>query len=94
MPAAGVAGVHDPFVRGMASVRFVSSAIECTAAILMLRFGRVDSALRINGILGLVGPTVLIVTSALGVAGMAGRIQVGKVLLIFAGVYLILYGSR
>lgn len=87
-------GMHDPFVRGMASVRFLSSAIECTAAILMLRLGRVESALRINGVLGLVGPSVLIVTSALGVAGMAGRVQVGKVVLIFAGVYLILYGSR
>ena len=86
--------MHDPFVRGMATVRFLSSAIECTAAIFMLRLGRVDSALRINGVLGLVGPAVLIVTTALGVAGLAGRVQVGKILLIFAGVYLILYGSR
>ncbi len=94
MPASGVTGVHDPFVRGMAGVRFLSSAIECTAALLMLRLGRVDSALRINGVLGLVGPTVLIVTTVVGVAGLAGRVQIGKVLLIFVGVYLILYGSR
>ena len=86
--------MRDPFVGGMATVRFVSASIEFTAALLMLRMGRVDTALRINGVLGLVGPLILIVTTALGVAGMAGRVQVGKIALIFAGVYLILYGSR
>lgn len=87
-------GVRDPFVQGMAAVRMVSASIEFTAAVLMLRFGRVETALRINGILGLVGPVILILTTALGVAGMAGRIQLGKIALIFAGVYLILYASR
>jgi len=86
--------VRDPFVNGMATVRFVSASLEFTAALLMLRFGRVDTALRINGVLGLVGPIILILTTALGVAGMAGRVQIGKLALIFVGVYLILYGSR
>lgn len=86
--------MREPFVNGMAAVRFVSASIEFTAALLMLRLGRVDAAVRINGALGLVGPIVLIVTTALGVAGMAGRIPVAKIALIFAGVYLILYGSR
>lgn len=86
--------MQDPFVHGMATVRFVSAGVEFTAALLMLRFGRVDTALRINGFLGMVGPIILILTTALGVAGMAGRIQVGKIALIFVGVYLILYGSR
>lgn len=86
--------MRDPFVNSMATVRFVSATVEFTAALLMLRFGRVDTALRINGVLGLVGPVILILTTALGVAGMAGRVQVGKIALIFVGVYLILYGSR
>lgn len=86
--------MRDPFVNGMATVRFVSASLEFTAALLMLRFGRVDTALRINGVLGLVGPIILILTTALGVAGMAGRVQIGKLALIFVGVYLILYGSR
>jgi hypothetical protein len=86
--------VHDPFVRGMAGVRFLSSAIECTAAILMLRLGRVDAALRINGLLGLVGPAVLVLTTALGVAGLAGRVPFAKLLLVVAGVYLIFYATR
>lgn len=86
--------MRAPFVSGMATVRFVSASIEFTAAVLMLRFGKVETAIRINGALGLVGPIVLITTTALGVAGMAGKIPVAKVALIFAGVYLILYGSR
>ena len=86
--------MRDPFVTGMATVGFVSSAIEATAAALMLRAGRVEAAVRINGLLGLVGPIVLIVVTTLGVAGLAGKIQPAKIVLIFAGVYLILYGSR
>lgn len=86
--------MRDPFVQGMAAVRFLSATVEASAAVLMLRSGRVDAALRINGLLGLVGPAILITVTALGVAGMAGRIQPAKIALICAGVYLILYGSR
>jgi hypothetical protein len=78
----------------MAAIRLLSACIEITGAILILRFGRVETALRINGLLGLVGPTILIAVTLLGVAGLAGRIVPGKIALIFIGVYLILYGSR
>ena len=81
-------------MRSMAAVRFVSAATEITAAILMLRAGRVDAALRINGLLGLVGPVVLVSVSLLGVAGMAGRLPAGRIALILIGVYLIIAGSR
>ncbi len=78
----------------MAAVRLVSATTEITAAVLMLRAGRVDAALRINGLLGLVGPLVLVTVSLLGVAGMAGRIPSGRIILILMGVYLIIAGSR
>ena len=81
-------------MRSMAAMRFVSAATEITAAVLMLRAGRVETALRINGLLGLVGPVVLVSVSLLGVAGMAGRIPAGRVVLILIGVYLIIAGSR
>lgn len=84
----------DPFIRSMATVRFISASIECTAAVFMLRSTRVEAALRINGMLGMVGPLILVATTALGVAGLAGRLEVGKLLLIFMGVYLIFFGSR
>ncbi len=86
--------MREPLATAMAVVRIVSACTEFTAAMFMLRAGRVEAALRINGFLGLVGPAILISTTALGVAGLAGRIPVGKIALIATGVYLILYGSR
>lgn len=81
-------------MRGMAAIRFLSASIEITAALIMLRYNRVDTALRINGILGLVGPTILIAVTLLGITGLAGRISLGKIALVFMGVYLILFGTR
>lgn len=80
-------------VRAMASIRFLSSAIECAAAILMLRLGIVG-AVRLNAGLGLVGPTVFTVVSAFGIAGLAGRIAPLRLILVFAGVALVFLATR
>jgi hypothetical protein len=85
---------RDPYVNGMALIRLLSASVELAAAVAMLRLGRVEAALRLNALLGLVGPTILIATTAVGVAGMAGRIAPAKVVLVFMGVYLILFGTR
>lgn len=81
-------------VQAMALVRVLSAAIELTAAFLMLRLARIEAAVQINALLGLVGPTILIVVTALGVVGLAEKIPVTKLLLIVAGVVLILTGVR
>jgi hypothetical protein len=78
----------------MAMIRFLSASVEITAAILMLRYNRVETALRINGVLGLVGPAILLVVTTLGVVGLSARLSAAKIALIFMGVYLILFGSR
>jgi len=78
----------------MVLVRLLSSAVELSAAVLMARYNRVDTALRINGILGLVGPLILLAVTTLGVAGLAGRLPVHKLLMILAGVLLIILGTR
>lgn len=87
-------GGRDPYVSGMALVRFISAGVEITAALLMLRYNRVDTALRINGVLGLVGPAILLVVTTVGVVGLSGKLNPAKIALIFIGVYLILFGSR
>lgn len=84
----------NPFVAGMVLVRLLSSAVELSAAVLMARYNRVDTALRINGILGLVGPVILVAVTALGLAGLAGRLPVHKLLMILTGVLLIILGTR
>lgn len=81
-------------VGGMALFRMISAAIEVTAAMLMLKFGRVETAVQINALLGLVGPVILITVSALGLAGLAGKVPLSKLALLGAGVALILIALR
>ncbi|HEY8450329.1 MAG TPA: YqhV family protein [Bacillota bacterium] len=87
-------GPLNPFVGGMVLVRILSASIELTAALLMARANQIETALRINGFLGLVGPTVLIVVSIIGLVGVADHLSPVKTLLILAGVLLILLGTR
>jgi hypothetical protein len=84
---------EQAFLRGMVATRLLSGSIEITAALLMWRFGRLDTAVRINGLLGLVGPLVLTLTMLMGVAGLAGRLPLSKLLWIGLGVVLILFGT-
>ncbi|GIO38993.1 hypothetical protein J41TS12_38540 [Paenibacillus antibioticophila] len=82
----------DKFVTGMASLRIVSGCVEIVAAILMLKLGRVDKALAVNSALAFVGPSVLLITTAIGLAGMADKLSWGKMLWIGLGVSCLLIG--
>jgi len=81
-------------VRGMALLRVLSGSLELAAAYLMIRWGRVDHAMRINGLLGLVGPTVLLLVSLLGLASLSVHLPWPRLGLIACGVALILLGTR
>lgn len=81
-------------VAGMALLRFLAGTIEVAAAVFMLRLGRIEAAFQINAILGMIGPTILVIVSALGLVGLAGRVPISKLLLIAAGVTLILIAAR
>lgn len=84
----------NPIVSGMALMRILSGAVELTAAILMLRFNQVETALRINGLLGLVGPAVLVLVSIIGLAGLASDISPTRTMMIVLGIFLIYLGTR
>ncbi|MEW6624033.1 MAG: YqhV family protein [Bacillota bacterium] len=84
--------VTEKTVAGMALIRIVSCLIEFSAAMLMLKFNRVDSALKINAVLAFVGPVILMSVMALGLFGMAGKIPTSKMVIIVLGVVLIFYG--
>ncbi len=85
---------EDIFLKGMIIIRFLSAAIEFTGAFLMWRYFRLDTAIRINGFLGLAGPLVLTTTMLLGIAGLAAsRVPAEKILWIGLGVACILYGT-
>lgn len=82
----------DKVVMSMAAVRFLSSAIEFTAAVLMLYFNRVETAFKINAVLALVGPAVLITVTTLGLVGLAGKVSPLGMAFILLGVTLIFLG--
>lgn len=60
----------------------------------MYKLNRIDAAVRINAALGMVGPTILILVTLLGIAGLAGKIPWTRFALIVAGVVLIFLGTR
>ncbi|MEW6663303.1 MAG: YqhV family protein [Bacillota bacterium] len=86
--------VTDKYVISMAAMRVLSSLIEMSAAILMLKVNRVDQALKVNALLALVGPLVMMTVFAIGLAGLAGKIPLHKMIIIGFGVFLIFYGIR
>ena len=82
------------FVWAMALMRVFAGCLEVTAALFMLRLGRVESAFRINAWLGIIGPTIFVVVGSLGLAGMVGRIPPLKVALLLGAVIFILASTQ
>lgn len=78
----------------MALLRLLAGSIEITAALLMVKFGRVQTAIKINGVLGLIGPIILTLVSSLGIIGLAQQIPLSKLLTVALGVALIFLGTR
>jgi len=79
---------------GMVCIRLLSGTIELVAAGLMLWLANLRTALRINAFLGLVGPTILISATLVGIAGLAGRVAPGRLFLVACGVGLVFLGTR
>ncbi len=84
--------VFEKIVFGMAALRIISSTLEFTAALLMLRFNSVETAFKINALLAVVGPTVMITVTSLGLIGLAGKSAPQGLVPILLGIALILYG--
>lgn len=79
---------------GMATARMIAGCIEMAAAILMLRFGSVRTALKINATLGLIGPAILLTVSTLGLVSIAVKLHPLKVAIVTLGVLMIFLGTR
>ncbi|MCJ0932085.1 YqhV family protein [Virgibacillus halodenitrificans] len=81
-------------VLGMALLRILSGGLEVFAAYLMIRFNELDKALIINGSLAFIGPLVLILTTAIGLTGLAEQVSFKKLILIILGVSFIIAGVK
>lgn len=86
--------MQDKLVWGMAGLRLLSGSIEVIAALLMLYYGTIERAVMVNAFLSLVGPTVLILVTTIGLIGLADKLDFTKMLIVMCGVGLILYGVR
>lgn len=77
----------------MATLRGLSVLAEITGLYLILTSARIERALRVNSALGLVGPLVFITVSAIGLAGISGRVGVWRLGVIALGVLLVFLGT-
>ncbi len=84
---------EEYLLRTMSYLRFLSAAVEATAAVWMLRSHRLETAVGINASLGLFGPTIFLLVSLLGLVGLAGKLPLAKLALIGAGVGLVFLGA-
>ena len=83
----------DPILISMAIMRVISSLIELTAAFLFLKSKSVETALRINATLGLIGPLIFMGVSLLGITGISGKVSFIRLVIILTGVLLVLIGT-
>jgi hypothetical protein len=84
----------EKIVLVMALLRIFSGSVEIFAALLMLKFNNIEKALMVNSSLVLVGPIILILTTAIGLSGIADNISYTRILFIFIGIGLIFYGVK
>jgi len=83
-----------PAVWQMAALRLAFAVIMLIGAGAMLKFAKVETALRINALMGLIGPVVLLAVTLLGVADLASRVSPLKLALVLAGTVLVFLGTR
>ncbi|MGD8400593.1 MAG: DUF2619 domain-containing protein [Bacillota bacterium] len=81
-------------IKHMALLRVVSGLLEILTAVLIVRLGRIDLALRLNALLGLCGPVIFILVSALGIAAIAVKVSMLKVGLLSLGIILVVLGTK
>lgn len=78
----------------MVLLRYLSGSIELSIATLMWKSNDLEKALMLNSMLALVGPTILIVTTGIGISGLSEKISFLKMFCLFSGIVLIIIGMK
>lgn len=86
--------MFEKAILGMALLRILSGSTELFAAFLFLKYNDIEKALMVNSSLALIGPIVLILTTTIGLIGIADKVSYVKLMWVFGGVACILYGLR
>ena len=71
----------------MALLRLIAGTIEISAGLLMLKFGRVQTALKINSVLGLIGPIILTLVGTVGLIGLSSQLSWSRLTLTALGCF-------
>ncbi len=86
--------MFEKAIIGMAALRLMSGSIEILAALFILKLNQVEKALLVNSGLAIVGPVILLTTTSIGLLGISDRINLWKIVWIFAGIACIFVGVR
>ncbi len=78
----------------MALIRAFFGLLGLLGAFLMLRYNDVSSAVRINGVIGSIGPFVFLSVSLMGVSALASSVPLSRTILILVGIGLIMLGTK
>lgn len=81
-------------LNSMATIRVISGLLEIIVAVIFLKGGRVENALRMNAFLGLIGPLVFLLVSVLGVVAIAVKLSWPKMILVCLGIFLVMVGTK
>lgn len=81
-------------LNSMATVRVISGLLEIIVAFVILKAGRVETALRMNAFLGIIGPLVFIIVSVFGIAAIAVKLSWLKIAFLSLGIILVLIGTK
>ncbi len=79
----------------MALLRLLAGTMEITGALLMLKWGgKVQTALKINATLGLIGPIILTLVGMIGLIGLRHELSWTRLAIVGLGVLLIFLGTN
>lgn len=77
----------------MVYLRFSLAIISLIAVYLMFKYPTVEAGLRINAVLAITNPLILLLINLVGVTGLAGKVPLGKLVMILLGAVFIVIGT-
>ncbi len=84
----------DSKILVMGLSRVIFGLLSLGGGLLMFYFNDLTQSVRINAILGSIGPFVFIGVSAIGLIGLSAQLDPRKMVMLLAGVILIMLGAR
>lgn len=81
-------------LNGMRLLRLCSLLVEVIGLAWMIKATRVAELVRINALMGIAGPLIMVLVSLIGMGALAGDLKPGRLIMLGAGVLLILFATR